>query len=203
MRSRLPDGLLRLAPGQFGQQGDLRQARADVVVDVLGDAGAVAFDGVLLFQPRQLRRYFGGDDSARGKRHATEDAGNGQDQKPGRLVKIRLNGKINRRTGLVPNAVVVAGDDLEMVIARRQRPVMRRAPRLGIHPVCVKPVNPVAEPRLVARVKIQRGKAEIILLVARRHDDFPAMDRDGFAVHAHFLDEHRRRRRLGDSTHPD
>ena len=36
-------GLVRLAavlPGQFAQEGDLRQVRAEVIVDVLGDAGA-------------------------------------------------------------------------------------------------------------------------------------------------------------------
>ena len=50
--------LVRLAPGQFREQGDLRQARADVIVDVLGDARAVAFDGVLLLQQRQFAAVF-------------------------------------------------------------------------------------------------------------------------------------------------
>ena len=84
-----------------------------------------------------------------------------------------------------------------MVGARRQRPVMRRAPCPGVHPVRVQLVYPVTEPRLPARIKIQRREAEIELAVSRRHHDFLAAHRGWFAVHPQFLDEHRRRERGG------
>jgi hypothetical protein len=48
-------GRCRLAVGQFGpgalaQQADAGQARAEVIVDVAGDAGAFALQGALAFQ---------------------------------------------------------------------------------------------------------------------------------------------------------
>lgn len=43
---------IEVGAGEFAEEGDLSEAGAEVVVDVFGDAGAFAFDGVLLFEDK-------------------------------------------------------------------------------------------------------------------------------------------------------
>src|SRR3954462_6128236 len=43
-------GAIQIGAGQFAEQSDLGEAGSKVVMNVFGDAGAFAFDSVLLFQ---------------------------------------------------------------------------------------------------------------------------------------------------------
>ena len=117
--------LLRIAAGEFGEQRNLRQARADVVMDVLRDARAVAFDGVLVFHAGEFAAKFEHGHAADGEGHAAEHGDADEDEEPGGLVEIGFDGELDGGAGRVPNAVVITGDDVEFVITRRKETEVR------------------------------------------------------------------------------
>ena len=67
---------------------------------------------------------------------------------PACLVEARLHRERERRTFLVPQAVVVGRDHTEAVLAVRDLRVVRRPPRPRLDPALVEALQPVLEPHL-------------------------------------------------------
>ena len=113
-------GTVFVALDQFAEEGKLGEAGADLVVDVAGDAGAFLFQGLLLAQAGQLALEFlrgdvmdGGDDDPQ-KADATTARNHHSCQNGGSTDDLQTG------AGLVPDAVFVAGLDLETIGAVRQ-----------------------------------------------------------------------------------
>src|SRR5205814_2050494 len=74
----------------------------------------------------------------------------GRDQRlePDRLIEVRLQPKGERRSGLIPDAILVGSDHAKDVAAGREVRVAGRPARTGVHPV-VEAFQLVAETHLV------------------------------------------------------
>ena len=141
--------LRRRAPRQFGQQADVREARAQIVVDVLGDAGAIPFHGALPFQNFQLAAQFANDHLPHRDRDRAKDHNSHQHRKPGRLVKMRQHRQQQIGAFVAPHTVVVAGDDVKVILPRPQEAVLRRPAGARLHPIRIQTIQLVAEPNPV------------------------------------------------------
>ena len=75
--------------------------------------------------------------------------GDREREKPGGLVVGRRDREIEVRAGFVPHAAVVAGDDAEAVIARRQVGVEGLPPIAGVLPIAIVALQHVAEAHLL------------------------------------------------------
>ena len=90
-----------------------------------------------------------------------------QTVKPQRLPEMWQHLEMDSRPGVVPDAVIVARNHLETIIARPQRPVMRRTLAVRFDPAFIQPFKPVAELHLVRRGKTQGRVMEIQLMLCR------------------------------------
>ena len=121
-------GGIQFAARGFAQHGDTGQMGAQIVMNVSRNAGALVLDVALVFDAFELVPHpppgIEPDHAAAGshEQHACQDA------KPQRLPKKRQYLEINFCAGVVPNAVVIAGDDLKGIICRRNIIVIHHAP---------------------------------------------------------------------------
>ena len=73
---------------------------------------------------------------------------------------MRQNFQVTARTGVVPDALVVARDDLEPVFSGRQSAIMGHPVLSGLNPVCVESDQPVFETYLRIINETEGGKVE-------------------------------------------
>src|SRR5690242_10966835 len=104
-------------------------------MDVLGDAAAFPFDGVLLFEQFEfpLHSDFGQitSETVYGGDAGECDGG----EKPTRLPPVRQQNEGNGRAFFVPDAIAVAGDNPERVPAWMDIVVMDAAAVAGLDPI--------------------------------------------------------------------
>src|SRR5262245_54247985 len=135
------------------------------VVDVTRDPGA-------LRQPLvEARRHGPGNlqYSQAIERRCREHEPDGQRrEKRSRLKPRRLDAEVQRRSGLVPHASVVAGSNAEAILARTKIVVQRLAAIAGVMPVSVVSFELVAKPHVPRELEAQRGVGDFELLSERR-----------------------------------
>ena len=114
-------------------------------MQVLGDAGALAFQRVLVFHLGQMPAHAAahGDDNAEGqRRHRQQTRGS---LEPGGLVKIGRDVHLEQFPALIPDRITVAGQDAENVFPRRHMPVNGAPFAVGFVPVLFQAIEFVAE----------------------------------------------------------
>ena len=163
------DLVRRFATRQLAEQRDLGQPGAEIVVDVAGDAIAIALDRALQLEPLDLAAEPARADEAHGAGDDEERAEAGGDLERARLVEVRQDHERHRRLGAAPAAVAVAGGDAEAVAAGRQVAVVRRALGAGFDPVLLEAFDAVAEPHLLRRREAETGVAELEPVRTRRN----------------------------------
>src|SRR5262245_36993408 len=101
-----------IAQRKFEKHRDLRQASAQIIVNVLGDPGALTVEGSLAFESLQFNavstRRNEQDTSGNKKRKARQRA---RPEPPG-LPKERQHDKTERGPVFIPDSGIVAGADL-------------------------------------------------------------------------------------------
>src|SRR5262249_8611920 len=129
-------------------------ALQQAVVQVARDAGALG--QTLVVERRYLAQ-------AEAVEHPGEHAGreHANRLKPDGLVQRWSDREIKRRSGLVPNAIVVAGDDAEPVLARRKVVVKSLAAIAGIDPIRIVTFQLVTEANLFRRRQAQGGVVDL------------------------------------------
>ena len=80
--------------------------------------------------------------------------------KPPRLPKVRAQDKRNRGACCVPEALLVAGDDLETILARIDIVVMRGSAGARVHPIGINSFELMLEADFLRCLEVQRGVAE-------------------------------------------
>ena len=131
-----------------------------------------------------------------GRRRQAGDQHQHQWQEPARLVKMRDEAEGVGRASFIPYAVVVAGDDLELVVAGRQAGVMGKPAGAGIEPAGVNAGEPVFEPHFFRGDVAQAGVMNFHLAGAGRNFR-QLVDRLRLLVDPHAFDEHRRHAGIG------
>src|SRR5688500_2483970 len=185
-------GTIEVGAGEFAEQRDLRQAGAEVVVNIFGDAGAFAFDGVLLFEQFHTAMQFFDFNHANGSSDAAADHQHARGKEPPCLPKSGNDTNGEDAAGLVPDAVVVGGDHLETIVAGREMRIVRGAARAGVLPIFVQPVEAITEANFFGRAKAQAGVAELNLGAIGRNgeDGGRGIERVGDAIDFRFFDSH-------------
>src|SRR5258708_35338274 len=79
--------------------------------------------------------------------------------KPRGLVVRRSNGKIQECSGLIPDAVIIAGDYAKLVFPRAQPRIERLPTRVSVLPVVIDPGYLVPKSTGLRNRKTQRGVA--------------------------------------------
>src|SRR5260370_35165020 len=110
---------------------------------------------------------------------------------PEGLVKARLEREAIGCSSVVPYAVVVGSNHAERVLSGRQRGIISRATRAGIHPVPVIPFKLVFEAYPVGDQQAQRGIVKFQISAAGGKMS-SLLSRDPFALHQHFVNIDRR-----------
>ncbi len=149
----------RTAP-RLAQHRDSGEARAEVVVDVLCDACALALDLMLALHALDLPLHAPADDMA-GK--DDDAAGRGQaarPEKPPRLPEKRVDGKREGRALGVPDAIVVASDHAKTIGAGPEPAVESRPPVACLDPGLVDAIQAVLEQNLVRLDEAQSAESE-------------------------------------------
>ena len=194
----------RLATGEFAEQSDLGQTSAKIVVDVLGDAGAVAFNSVLLFEHGEGAQVLAGRPGTHQTGNAAHECSADKCQEPPRFINMGKDS--NRQHGrlIVPKAFVVARGYLKLVMAGPEETILGVAPRASLDPVFVQAVQFVAEANSIRRDEAQTGITKLHLPFAR--GDFKCgvearrAWRLGHSINEHVFDEHGRRQDIGGLT---
>src|SRR5688572_208551 len=84
---------------------------------------------------------------------------------------------------LIPDAVAVAGDDLEAIAARRHVRVVGDPARVGVHPLAVESLQPVLEPHGLRGLEAERGVAKREIAASGR-SRYRCVERETLAVDA-------------------
>ena len=161
--------IVHVATRRLAQQIDARQARPEVVMDVLGDARPFPLDGPLPFENFHFAAHPAPGaipDAAAGEQNGARQS---QHTEPCRLPEIRQHGEHEGSAGVVPLAIVVAGVDEEAVIAGRYVGIIRHALRPGVNPVRIQLVQTVFEPDFFRRGKTQAGVLKFKAMLSRRN----------------------------------
>src|ERR1019366_171392 len=168
-------GQILVGLGHFAEQRDLREIRAQLVVEVARDAGALLFDQFLLLRNAQLAFQFGSRDQINDSRQRAKQGQRGRDDERTRLPERRLDDDGNGRAGVVPNAILVAGGDAKHIFARRQPGQVRHPLTARVRRFFIAAFELVFEPhrklRALRRGKIQAGEMDFQLLVLRGQRD--------------------------------
>src|SRR5258708_781061 len=90
-----------------------------------------------------------------------QKSGRARRAKPGGLVVRRVDGKIERRAGLVPHAAVVAGDHAETVIAWRKIVIERLSFIANVLPVAIAAFQFDAKADLLRRHQAESGIVDL------------------------------------------
>ena len=128
-----------------------------MVVDVPGDARPILFEVALVFQVHQFAAQppmAGITGNARGARDQRQPQ---QRKKPRRFPKMRQHLQVNCGSGFIPNAVVVAGRDVETINSGLQIIILRPAPRTGVNPIGIKSFELAAETNFI-RVRSTKAR---------------------------------------------
>ena len=102
------------------------------------------------------------------------------------LKKGGLNVERERGSHLIPESVIVASDDMELIPARAKIRVERLTARTGVHPVLVETIEPVLEEDSVGISEAERGVVELKARKRGRKAGRAARV-DRFAVHERFV----------------
>src|SRR5262249_19226871 len=150
--------------GEFGrvlqkaaQETDFGEAGAQVIVQILGDAGALALKFVLafdVFQPA-AHPFARGAYERNGKPPRRQQAK--ADAKPGRLIEERPHRNGKKPGVLAPDGVAVASDAMKNVIAWRNMAVNGPALRTGVIPCVLEALEFVFELDAHGRSEAQTG----------------------------------------------
>jgi len=191
-------GVVGIFAGGLAQHPDAREAGSEVVVDVLGDAGAFALDLAFAVGVLQLAPSAG---ALNGNDAAAEDdeAGNRRTKfEPPRFPEMRLHMDDQRGGGAAPNAVVIAGLQLENIFARGQITEGDRAAGVGFGPPVIEAFKQPFETDLFRGGKTQCRELDFNLLSARRNLDAvfyltgPRHRQEEFAADVNRFDDYRR-----------
>src|SRR2546430_483482 len=106
-------------------------------MNILGDAGAFAVQGFLLFQYLQTLLEAAEGYDPDGRNDGQREASQSSNPKPKRLPKKWSDDETQCCPGFVPDAFFVAGDDAEDVIAGGEAGNFGRAANAGINPVFI------------------------------------------------------------------
>ena len=163
--------MILVALHQFAQQRHLGEVGAKLIVDVARDARPFLFERFLLSQAGQLALEFLGGNVIDRARHQAKHPDAGDAEEPERLPEVRLHHERHRRAPLVPNAILVAGRDLETIFTRRQPAVTGDAQVADFGPRGFVAFQPVFETRPIRRGEIEAGVVDFQPLFLWRHDD--------------------------------
>ena len=159
--------ILPLSPIRLAEQHDARQAGAEIVVNVLGDARPFVFHDALPFQTLHFFVQPAAGDVKRRAPHRANARQHGPGGKPPRLPEPGLHGERKRRALLAPNVVVVAGGDPEYIIPRLQITVVSHAPGIDILPIRLQTVEPALESHLFRCDKAEAGVTKFEAMFSR------------------------------------
>ena len=121
------------------------EAGAKVVVHIFGDAGAFAFDGVLLFEKLHAALEFADFNVTNAAGDCAADHEDAGGEKPPGLVEGRNDADGEDAADFVPDAVVVCGDDVEAIVAGREVGIVGGAARAGVLPIFVEIFEAITE----------------------------------------------------------
>src|SRR5262249_39361001 len=151
----------------FAEKGDAAKLGAHLVVQILGDAGAFAFEKSLMFEALEppLQLSFFGDTCAAA--YKSDQAGGDEAKKPPRLPEMRQHNQ--GETGGVggPNPVAIARADSKLVVARRDEIIEGGAARSGIDPIAVESFELVAKTHAFGSIKADSGVGDLEAMAAR------------------------------------
>src|ERR1700678_2167506 len=99
--------------------------------------------------------------------HNDQGGENAQQKEPNGLIEVRLEGEAKARAGLVPDAIVVAGDHLKGVGARRQPGVVGDPAVSRIDPPLIEAIESIFEERTLRYQQAQPRIVKFPLLRAR------------------------------------
>src|ERR1700761_9169203 len=98
-------------------------------------------------------------------RHEQEHA---QRAKPYSLVEGRSDGKIEGRTGFVPDAIGIGRDNKKSILPGTQVRIKNLAAGAGVQPVAVMPLEPVAKLYVLGNEKTRRRVSNLEITSQRR-----------------------------------
>ena len=139
-------GGLRFVQRRLAQHRDARQARPEIIMNILGNPRAFAFQRLLLPQDQQLPAVAQLRDPEHRTRHQQQARRQGRQPEPSRFPDMgrqhQRHGGLRRR----PVAITVAGIHPETVFARRHVMITHGPVRLVIHPGAIQPLQHILEP---------------------------------------------------------
>jgi hypothetical protein len=163
-------------------------------VHVPGDSGALAIDGLLAFQLGQPAADLAERDEPDTPHAEQHGGGPGGSAEPQRLPEEWRHPKGQAGAGFIPDAVIVAREDVEAVFARLQSVEGGEALRATVDPAVVPVLQPVAEPHLARRGEAEGGEVEFDPPGTRRnHRQGGGLQGERPAVHPQLLDHDGRR----------
>src|SRR5262245_620044 len=144
--------------GKFAEQGNLGKVCDQIVVNVFGDTGAFLVQSSLLLKVSQVQPQSSKRDISNNGNNAPRECAEGTQPKPPRLPKEREHRNTQRR-GLAPLSQMVAGSNLETVIACGQSGIGRAA-RAWFSPIFSKTFQSITKPYVFRAGKTWGGEFE-------------------------------------------
>ena len=188
---------------QFTEQGDLGEARADLVVNVPRDPGAFLFQRLLLFQDGELALELLRGEIMHDARHECAQAQRRCAIKPPSPPERGPHDHRERDGRFVPHVVLIARGDVEVVVPGIKLHVPGEGVVPGLRPALLVTFQPVAEADPVRRTEVQPRELNLQPLLAGLQGDAslqaarPEAGGHRLVVHQHRVNGHERRDGIG------
>ncbi len=154
-------GIRFVARAHIGQQADAGEVRAELIVNVLGDARPFLFHRVLLAQPFDAAAQSPQRRPPEDPNPAARAPGRYDRQEPVRLPEIGMYRQGHRGGPGTPHAFRAGGQHAKLAPPGWNAAVGRGARRSGVHPVGIHTGQLVAETNPLRRGQTGRGKLEL------------------------------------------